>query len=115
MSLERIEITPFAVIAGEILQNRKTGYLTLLKPPLRKVLYWSHGELIMAASTDPADSLGEFLVRKGLVSADRAAQLFGDDANDVVARVHESGLADLSTRQTLLREWLTAQFLPLMR
>jgi tetratricopeptide (TPR) repeat protein len=113
VSLERIEITPFAVIAGEILQNRKTGYLTLLKPPLRKVLYWSQGELIMAASTDPAESLSDFLVRKGLVTADRAAQLFGDDPNDVVARVHESGLADLSTRQTLLRDWLTAQFLPL--
>ncbi len=113
MSLERVEITPFAVIAGEILQNRKTGYLTLLKPPLRKVLYWSQGELVMAASGDPADSLGHFLVRRGAVPADRAQQLFGDDANDVVARVHESGLLDLSTRQTLLREWLTAQFLPL--
>jgi Flp pilus assembly protein TadD len=113
VSLERIEVTPFAVIAGEILQNRKTGYLTLLKPPLRKVLYWSQGELVMAASTNPADSLGEFLVRKGLVAADRAVQLFGEDANDVVARVHESGLTDLSTRQTLLREWLIGQFLPL--
>ncbi|HYO75347.1 MAG TPA: DUF4388 domain-containing protein [Thermoanaerobaculia bacterium] len=113
MSLERIEITPFAVIAGEILQNRKTGYLTLLRPPLRKVLYWSQGELVMAASTDPSDSLGDFLVRKGAVAADRARQLFGEDANDVVARVHESGLLDMSARQTLLREWLIGQFLPL--
>jgi tetratricopeptide (TPR) repeat protein len=113
VSLERVEITPFAVIAGEILQNRKTGYLTLLKPPLRKVLYWSQGELVMAASSEPTDSLGHFLVRRGAVPADRAQQLFGDDANDVVARVHESGLLDLSARQTLLREWLIAQFLPL--
>lgn len=113
MSLERIEVTPFAVIAGEILQNRKTGYLTILRPPLRKVLYWSQGELVMAASSAPEDSLGDYLVRRGAVPADRAAQLFGEDANDVVARVHESGLMDLSTRQTLLREWLTAQFLPL--
>lgn len=113
MSLERVEITPFAVIAGEILQNRKTGFLTILKPPLRKVLYWSQGELVMAASSSTEDSLAEFLVRRGAVPADRAAQLFGDDPNDVVAKVHESGLLDLSTRQTLLREWLTAQFLPL--
>lgn len=113
MSLERIEVTPFAVIAGEILQNRKTGYLTILRPPLRKVLYWSQGELVMAASSAPEDSLGDYLVRRGAVPADRAVQLFGEDANDVVARVHESGLMDLSTRQTLLREWLTAQFLPL--
>jgi len=113
VSLERIEITPFAVIAGEILQNRKTGYLTLLKPPLRTVLYWSQGELVMAAPDATSDSLGDFLVRKGAVPPDRAAQLFGDDVNDVVARVHESGLLDMSTRQTLLREWLTSRFLPL--
>ncbi|HYI08714.1 MAG TPA: tetratricopeptide repeat protein [Thermoanaerobaculia bacterium] len=113
MSLERIEITPFAVIAGEILQNRRTGFLTILKPPLRKVLYWSQGELVMAASSSTEDSLAEFLVRRGAVPPDRAAQLFGDDPNDVVHKVHESGLMDLSTRQTLLREWLTAQFLPL--
>ena len=113
MSLERIEVTPFAVIAGEILQNRKTGQLTILKPPLQKVLYWSQGELVMAASPAVEDSLGDFLVRRGAIPADRAAQLFADDANDVVSRVHESGIMDLSTRQSLLREWLTQQFLPL--
>jgi tetratricopeptide (TPR) repeat protein len=113
VSLERIEITPFAVIAGEILQERKTGQLTILKPPLQKVLYWSQGELVMAASAAAEDSLGEFLVRRGAVPADRAAQLFAEDANDVVARVHESGVLDLSTRQTLLREWLASHFIPL--
>jgi len=113
VSLERIEITPFAVIAGEILQNRKTGYLTILKAPIRKVLYWSQGELVMAGSENPEDSLPTFLARRGAVAADRAAQIFGDDPNNVVAHLHESGLLSLSMRQTLLREWLTAQFLPL--
>jgi tetratricopeptide (TPR) repeat protein len=113
VNLERIEITPFAVIAGEILQNRKTGYLTILKAPIRKVLYWSQGELVMAGSESPDDSLSTFLVRRGALPADRAAQIFGDDRNDVVAHLHESGLLSLSMRQTLLREWLTAQFLPL--
>jgi hypothetical protein len=113
VSLERIEITPFAVIAGEILQNRRTGYLTVLKAPLQKVLYWSQGELVMAASSDVNDSLGNFLVLRGAIPADRAVLLFGNDPNDVVAHVHESGLLDLSTRQTLLRDWLTSQFLPL--
>jgi len=113
VSLERIEITPVAVIVGEVLQQRRTGSLTILKPPMRKVLYWSQGELVMAASAEPHDSLADFLVRRGAVPADRALQLFGDDPNDVVARLHESGLLDLSARQTLLREWLTSQFLPL--
>jgi len=113
VSLERIEITPFAVIAGEILQNRQTGYLTILRPPLRKVLYWSQGELVMAASASPEDSLGDFLVRRGAIPAERAAHLFANHANDVVAHVHDAGILDLSARQTLLREWLTGQFLPL--
>jgi hypothetical protein len=113
VSLERIEITPFAAIAGDILQNRKTGYLTIVKPSLRKVLYWSQGELVMAASAAPEDSLGDFLVRRGAVAADKAVHLFGDDPNDAVARLHEAGLMDMSTRQTLIREWLTAQFIPL--
>lgn len=113
MSLERIEITPFTVIAGDILQQRKTGYLTILKPPLRKVLYWAQGELVMATSTAREDSLADFLVRRNAVTADRAAQLFADDPNDAVARVHELGLLDMSSRQALLREWLTALFLPL--
>ena len=113
MSLERIEITPFAVIAGDILQHRKTGYLTILRAPLRKILYWSQGELVMCTSTAPEDSLADFLIRRNVFTADRAAQLFGDDPNDAVARVHELGLLDMSSRQALLREWLTAAFLPL--
>lgn len=113
VSLERIEITPFAVIVGEILQNRKTGYLTVLKAPIRRVLYWSQGELVMAASGNTDDSLSAFVVRRGAVPADRAAQIFGDQPNDAVAHLHEAGLLSLSVRQTLLREWLTGQFLPL--
>lgn len=114
MSLDRIEITPFAVIAGDILQNRRTGHLTIVASPVRKVLYWSQGELVMAASSNPGDSLGAYLLARGAIPAERAAELFGDDPNDVVAKVHESGLLDLSSRQTLLREWLTSQFVPLL-
>jgi hypothetical protein len=113
VSLERIEITPFVVIAGEILQQRRTGYLTILKPALRKVLYFSQGELIMSVSAAADDSLGEYLVRNGALTRERATELFGDDPNDAVDKLHEAGLLDLSTRQTLLREWLTAQVLPL--
>jgi len=113
VSLERIEITPFAVIVGEILQERHTGNLTVIRPPLRKVLYWSQGELVLITSSAPEDSLSDFLVRRGVVAAERAAQMVTDDPTDAVARFHEAGLAELSWRQTLLREWLTAQFVPL--
>ena len=113
MSLERIEITPFAVIAGDILQERRTGFLTIIKPPVRKVLHWSQGELVLITSSAPEDSLATFLVRKGVLSAVDAAMMTADDPTDSVARFHESSMRDLGQRQTLLREWITAQFVPL--
>jgi tetratricopeptide (TPR) repeat protein len=113
VSLERIEITPFAVIVGELLQGRRTGNLTVIRAPLRKVLYWSQGELVLITSSAPEDSLTDFLVRRGVVPADRAMQMIADDPTESVAKFHEAGLAELSWRQTLLREWLTAQFVPL--
>ena len=113
MSLDRIEITPFAVIVGDILQHRLTGHLTIIRPPVRKVLYWSQGELVLITSAAPEDSLAEFLVRRGAVSRDRVFQMLTEDPTDVVAKFHEAGLLDLSQRQTLLREWTAMQFLPL--
>ena len=113
MSLERIEITPFAVMVGDILQNRRTGYLTIIKPPVRKVLYWSQGELVLITSALPEDSLAEFLVRRGIMPADRASRLVNEDPTDAVARFHEAGSLELAWRQTLLREWVAAQFIPL--
>jgi tetratricopeptide (TPR) repeat protein len=113
VSLERIEITPFAVIVGELLQGRRTGNLTVIRAPLRKVLYWSQGELVLICSSAPEDSLTDFLVRRGVIPADRAMQMIADDPTESVAKFHEAGLAELSWRQTLLREWLTAQFVPL--
>src|ERR1700737_3676843 len=79
VSLERIEITPFAVIVGDILQERRTGYLTIIKAPLRKVLYWSQGELVLTTSSAPEDSLPDFLVRRGIVPHERAMQLLTED------------------------------------
>ena len=113
VSLERIEITPFAVIVGEILQNRRSGFLTILRGSLRDVLYWSQGELVLITSVTPHDALGEFLVQRGVLTADRAFALTSDDPTEVVSKFHESGALDLSTRQTLLREWITSLFIPL--
>jgi tetratricopeptide (TPR) repeat protein len=113
VSLERIEITPFAVIVGDLLQQRRSGYLTIIRPPLRKVLYWSQGELVLITSSAPEDSLGDFLVRRGVLTADRAYQMLTDDPTNAVAKFHEAGLLELAWRQTLLREWTAAQFIPL--
>ena len=113
VSLERIEITPFAVIVGDVVQQRRTGHLTIVRTPMRKVLYWSQGELVLATSEASQDSLGDFLVRRGVLTPDRAIELARSDGTEAVAHFHESGVLELSHRQTLLREWLTGQFVPL--
>jgi hypothetical protein len=113
VSLERIEITPVAVIVGEIVQNRQTGHLTILRAGIRRVLYWSQGELVLITSSAPEESLGDFLVRRGVMTTDRALMMQSNDPVLAVARFHESGLLDLSARQALLREWLAAIFVPL--
>jgi tetratricopeptide (TPR) repeat protein len=113
VSLERIEITPFAVIVGDVVQQRRSGYLTIVRAPMRKVLYWSLGELVLVTSAAAEDSLGEFLARRGAIPPGRTAELSSGDGTDAVSRFHESGLLELSQRQTLLREWLASHFLPL--
>jgi len=113
LSLDRIEITPFALIVGDILQNRRTGYLTIIRPPLRKELHWSQGELVLITSASPEDSLADFLVRRGVVTSERAAQIVANDPTTAVSKFHETGLLELAWRQTLLREWMTSLFIPL--
>lgn len=110
MSLERIEITPFAVIAGEILQQRRSGSLTIVQARLRKTLFWAQGELALITSVAPEDSLADFLVRRGVVSPAQALQLSTRDPSKAVEVFHESGFFDMSRRQTFLREWVTLQF-----
>jgi tetratricopeptide (TPR) repeat protein len=113
VNLERIEVTPFAAIVGEILQGRRTGSLTIVNSPLRKTLYWSQGELALITSAAPEDSLADFLSRHGILPGDRALTLASVDPTEAAATFHELGIADMSTRQTLLREWMTQQFVPL--
>ena len=52
-------------------------------------------------------------MRRGAITPTARLQMLTEDPTDVVAKFHEAGLLDLSQRQTLLREWTAAQFLPL--
>jgi tetratricopeptide (TPR) repeat protein len=113
LTLDRLEITPFAVIVGDLLRSRDTGYLTVIDQRARKVLYWSQGEIVLASSTAPEESLGDFLVRRGVISVDRAFEMTSAEPTEVVSLFHEAGLLDLSLRQTLLREWLISVVVPL--
>lgn len=113
MSLERLEITPLSAILGEIITDKKTGYLTVVDRGTRKVLYWSLGEVIMVTSDAPEDSLADVLVRRELISAADGQKLAEADSQDLVRHFHEMELASAASRQSLLREWVSAVVIPL--
>src|SRR5437868_14253752 len=99
VSLERIEITPFSAIVGELLQDRRTGQLTIVRGPLRKVLYWSQGELVLISSSSTDDSLSDFLMRRNVIPADHAIQLVDSSGTEAVARFHESEIGRATCRE----------------
>lgn len=113
MSLERLEITPFSTILGEIISDKKTGYLTVIHHGTRQVLYWSQGELIMVTSDAPEDSLADLLARRELVSAEDGRFLAEKDPIELVLHFHEMELATPASRQSLLREWVASVVTPM--
>lgn len=113
MSLDRLEITPFAIVAADIFQQRRTGVLTIIRGAMRRELHWSQGELVLSTSAAPEDSLADFLQRRGIITPFQAASIASTPPIQAVAAFHEAGVRDLSSRQTLLREWLASQFIPL--
>jgi tetratricopeptide (TPR) repeat protein len=113
MNLERLEITPFAILVAEVLQQRRTGRLTIVHTTMRKILHWSQGELVLLTSHAPDDSLAAFLLQRHAIDSAAAASIAAGDPTDAVERFHETGARELSWRQTLLREWLASQFVPL--
>lgn len=113
VNLERLEIHPFALLAGEVVQEKRTGTLNVMSSSVRRTLYWSGGELVLAQSNAPDEQLGSYLARQGAVSAEAAHQI--DSVNDLrsVGRLHELGVLDSATRAPLLRDWLRAVTEPL--
>jgi tetratricopeptide (TPR) repeat protein len=113
MDLQRVEVTPFPVIFGELVTQRRTGFLTIAKGTSRKVLYFSQGELVLAVSTDPQDLLGDFLVRRGLATPEQALELWSEDPTEAIAKFHQSPISEKVPTQALLREWTTSIVVPL--
>ena len=113
MSLQRLEVTPFTGIIREIIQNRSSGQLVIVRGQLRRTLYWAHGEVAMVAPSSAAESFWAYLVHQGHLSAEDAAQHSDVPALEVVPHFHSLGQFDSTKRNSLLREWLSALFLPL--
>jgi tetratricopeptide (TPR) repeat protein len=112
VSLDRIEVTPFAVLAGEIIVRRRTGALTVFRDQERKEFYWVEGELVLVTSNSIHESLGAYLFRRHLVNDEHALQLTPADWTETVRVFHETDTV-VRNKDALLREWVVALSLPL--
>jgi hypothetical protein len=63
----RIEQVPVPDLLLGICSSRRTGVLRIARAGITKAVYIRKGEIIFAASTDPNDRLGEFLLRRGVI------------------------------------------------
>lgn len=113
MSLERIEVTPFANILGEIITGRQSGILTVVGPSVRKLFHFAEGELALIISNSIQESLGAYLFQRGLIGGDQALQLTPADWTDSVPLFHEGDIIHLDRKDALLREWMLSLALPL--
>ncbi|MEO8217762.1 MAG: tetratricopeptide repeat protein [Acidobacteriota bacterium] len=114
MNLNRLEVTPFPLLIGEIITEQKSGVLTVFREPVRKVLYWVTGELVLVTSNSIHESLGAFLFKRNLVGREEALQLTPQDWTDTVPLFLEGELAqEIAQKEALLRDWLLAVCSPL--
>lgn len=82
----RLEGTSIPELLCALAREAATGALMLERGQLRKVLYLRDGRVVFAASSDPEDRLGSFLLRRGEV---RLAPLL--EASGQVARGRRLG------------------------
>ncbi|MGK2857372.1 MAG: DnaJ domain-containing protein [Thermoanaerobaculia bacterium] len=113
MSLERLEITPVSSVIGTIVSDRDSGRLTVVSRDVRTDLWWSQGDLVLAATDAKDRSLAAFLTGGGHLASGATAALEVNDPVDVALRFFESGLVPADRVGPLLREWITSIVVPL--
>jgi len=62
-----------ADIFGLLGMSKKTGVLKLMRAAETRSLHWELGEIVFARSNSVRDSLGNFLVRKGIITPEQNA------------------------------------------
>ena len=105
-------MTPITELVREIIVGRQSGRLTVISGETRRNTYWSQGELILALSSDPAESLGQFLAHKELVSKERASALT-ESSTEIIPQFDDFELPDRANRNSLLRSWTASIVQPL--
>lgn len=70
----KIADSDVAAQLGRLYLQRLTGRLVLRRDDVEKVIFFDRGAPILGTSSDPADRMGEMLVRQGRLSAAQLAQ-----------------------------------------
>ena len=68
-----LETMELAELLQWLSQGQKTGTLVVVDRKVAKQIYFRKGKIISAASSDPREYLGHFLVRQGLIDEDELA------------------------------------------
>lgn len=113
MSLQRLEVTPFPVVLGDVITSRMTGTLVIAHQGQRTAIDWVNGELALIRPAEPGRSLGAWLFHKGFVDEATGRSLAAIDPADIVSRFHQLGAFDAAQRNAHLREWTRVLLTPL--
>lgn len=110
LTLERLEITPFPNIIQDVLQEKRSGVLTVVAGGSRRLIHWAYGDLVLVEPDREDEMLGNFLTKKGLISADDAKQLADIGTQNVALHFSEVDMVPASIRHSILREWISTVF-----
>lgn len=108
MTLERLEITPFPNIIRDILQDRRSGVLTVVAGNERRLIHWAYGDLVLVESSRPGETLPHFLREKELISEAQARELEQAGSQNAALHFTEVNMVPSSVRHSLLREWISS-------
>lgn len=107
MTLERLEIKTFPNIIRDILQDRRSGMLTVVAGNARRLIHWAYGDLVLVESDRPEEMLENFLHKKGVISEKDVKELEQIGSRNVVLHFTEVEMVPSAGRHSLLREWIS--------
>lgn len=113
MTLQRLEVTPFPEVIGDVVTSGRTGTLLVIHGAQRTSLDWVNGELVLVRPSDPGRSFGAWLFHKKLVDEATGRSIAAYPAPEIVRRFHETASFDSARRNSYLRDWTRAVFQPL--
>jgi len=96
--------------------SRQNGLLVVSTGPLTKVVFFKHGQIVFAGSTDATERLGNVLVKMGYATQeDVEAVAADDDPRRFGVRMKERGFIDYDQLWEALRAQITAICCSLVR